>query len=45
VRGLGVLVPVLVLLAIIGYVVYRIVKVTARRSRDRESAAASQDRA
>lgn len=38
VRGLGVLVPILVVLAIIAYVVYRIVGVSTRRRREREQA-------
>ncbi|MFH0915927.1 MAG: DUF4349 domain-containing protein [bacterium] len=38
VRGLGVLIPVLVVLAIIAYVVYRIVLVSTRRRREREQA-------
>jgi len=38
VRGLGVLIPVLVVLAIIGYVVYRIVRASMRSRRERERA-------
>jgi len=38
VRGLGILIPVLVVLAIIGYIVYRIWRSAARRQRAREQA-------
>jgi hypothetical protein len=38
VRGLGVLVPVLIVLAIIGYVIYRLWRVAARRRRERDTA-------
>lgn len=38
IRGLGVLIPVLIVLAIIGYIVYRIWRALARRSRERRSA-------
>lgn len=38
VRGLGVLIPVLVVLAIIAYIVYRIVRVSTRRRRERDQA-------
>ena len=36
VRGLGVLIPILIVLAIIGYIVYRIVRGSTRRGRERE---------
>jgi hypothetical protein len=38
VRGLGVMIPVLVLLAIIAYIVYRIVRASTRHRREREQA-------
>jgi hypothetical protein len=38
IRGLGVLIPVLIVLAIIGYIVYRIWRTAARRNRQREQA-------
>jgi hypothetical protein len=38
IRGLGVLIPVLIVLAIIGYIVYRIVMAVARRNRERQQA-------
>ena len=38
VRGLGILVPVLIVLGIIAYIVYRIVRAISRRNRERERA-------
>jgi hypothetical protein len=38
IRGLGVLIPVLVVLAIIGYIVYRVWRSSARRKREEEQA-------
>lgn len=42
VRGLGVLIPVLILLAIIAYIIYRVVLAIARRNRQRRMVQASQ---
>jgi len=36
VRGLGVVIPILIVLAIIGYIIYRIVRASTRRGRERE---------
>ncbi len=36
VRGLGVVIPILIVLAIIGYIVYRIIRASTRRGRERE---------
>ena len=38
IRGLGVLIPILVVLAIIGYIAYRVWRASARRKRDEEQA-------